>query len=89
MKQAGKLFTLRNSDLFESFSAVELGRLLGILEEQELPKHHVIFSPGAPCEDIYFIEKGRVRMTKLSPDGKMIILALLGPGDLIGEAAWE
>lgn len=89
MKAAPKLFTLRQSDLFESFNAVELGRLLGILEELELPKHHVIFSPGAPSEAIYFIEKGRVRLTRLSPEGKTVILALLGPGELIGEAAWE
>jgi CRP/FNR family transcriptional regulator len=89
MKTAPKLFSLRQSEIFDSFNAVEVGRLLGILEEQELPKHHVLFSPGAPSEAIYFIEKGRVRLTRLSPEGKTVILALLGPGDLIGEAAWE
>jgi CRP/FNR family transcriptional regulator, cyclic AMP receptor protein len=89
MKTAQKLFSLRHSEIFESFNAVELGRLLGILEELELPKHHVIFSPGVPSDAIYFIEKGRVRLTKLSSEGKTVILALLGPGDLIGEAAWE
>ena len=89
MKTAQRLFSLRQSDLFESFNPVELGRLLGILEEQELPKHHMLFSPGTPCQAIYFIEKGRVRVTRLSPEGKTVILALLGPGDMIGEAAWE
>ena len=89
MKAAPKLFSLRQAEIFESFNPVELGRLLGILEELELPKHHVIFSPGAPSEAIYFIEKGRVRLTRLSPEGKTVILALLGPGELIGEAAWE
>lgn len=89
MKAAQKLFSLRHSEIFESFNPVELGRLLGILEELELPKHHIIFSPGTPSEAIYFIEKGRVRLTRLSPEGKTVILALLGPGDLIGEAAWE
>jgi CRP/FNR family transcriptional regulator len=89
MKSAQKLFSIRHSEIFESFNPVELGRLLGILEELELPKHHVIFSPGMPSDAIYFIEKGRVRMTRLSPEGKTVILALLGPGDLIGEAAWE
>ncbi|HIA53990.1 MAG TPA: Crp/Fnr family transcriptional regulator [Candidatus Melainabacteria bacterium] len=89
MKPAPKLFSIRQSDLFESFNPVELGRLLGILEELELPKHHMVFSPGAPSEAIYFIEKGRVRLTRLSPEGKTVILALLGPGDLIGEASWE
>lgn len=89
MKSAQRLFSLRQSELFESFNPVELGRLLGILEEQELPKHHMLFSPGTPCQAIYFIEKGRVRVTRLSPEGKTVILALLGPGELIGEAAWE
>lgn len=89
MKTAQKLFTLKQSEIFESFNPVELGRLLGILEELELPKHHVLFSPGDPCDAIFFIEKGRVRVTRLSPEGKTVILALLGPGELIGEAAWE
>ncbi len=89
MKAAQKLFSLRHSEIFESFNPIELGRLLGILEELELPKHHVIFSPGVASDAIYFIEKGRVRLTRLSPEGKTVILALLGPGDLIGEAAWE
>lgn len=89
MKTAQKLFSLRQSEIFESFNPVELGRLLGILEELELPKHHMLFSPGVPCEAIYFIEKGRVRVTRLSSEGKTVILALLGPGELIGEAAWD
>jgi CRP/FNR family transcriptional regulator len=49
----------------------------------------LIFAPGVPSESIYFIEKGRVRLTRLSPDGRTVILALLGPGDMIGEAAWD
>jgi len=89
MKAAPKLFSIRQSEIFESFNPVELGRLLGILEELEIPKHHMLFSPGVPSEAIYFIEQGRVRLTRLSTEGKTVILALLGPGDLIGEAAWE
>ena len=80
MKGAQRLFSLRHSEIFESFNPVELGRLLGILEELELPKHHVLFSPGGPCDSIYFIESGRVRVTRLSTEGKTVILALLGPG---------
>ena len=89
MKAIPRLFSLRQSEIFESFNPVELGRLLGILEELELPRHHILFSPGTPSDAIYFIEKGRVRVTRLSPEGKTVILALLGPGDMIGEAAWE
>jgi len=89
MRTAQKIFTLKQAEIFESFNPMEMGRLLGIVEEMELPKNHLVFSPGMPSDSIYFIEKGRVRLTKLSPEGKRVILALLGPGDLIGEAAWE
>lgn len=89
MRAAQKLFSLKQSDIFESFNPMEMGRLLGVVEQLEFPKQHVIFAPGMPSEAIYFIEKGRVRMTRLSPEGKTVILALLGPGDMIGEAAWE
>ncbi len=84
-----KLSVLRQSEIFDSFNAMEMARLLGIVEEMELPKHHIVFSPGMPSDAIYFIEQGRVRLTRLSPDGRTVILALLGPGDLIGEAAWD
>lgn len=33
MKSAQRLFSLRHSEIFEAFNPVELGRLLGILEE--------------------------------------------------------
>lgn len=89
MRTAQKFAGLRENEIFESFSAIEMARLMGIVEEMELPRHHVIFAPGMPSESIYFIEKGRIRLTRLSPDGRTVILALLGPGDLIGEAAWE
>lgn len=89
MGTAQKLFGLRQSEIFESFNPVEMGRLLGIVEEMELPRHTVIFAPGMPSSSIYFVDKGRVRLSKLSIEGKKVILALLGPGDLIGEAAWE
>lgn len=89
MRAAHKLFSLKHSDIFESFNPVEMGKLLDVVEELDLPKHHQVFEPGMPCDAIFFIERGRVRLTRLSPEGKTVILALLGPGDLIGEAAWE
>jgi CRP/FNR family transcriptional regulator len=77
------------SDIFDAFNAVQIARQLGILEDQELPKHHVLFSPGTPSDAIYFIERGRVRLYRVSTEGKTVVLALLGPGDLIGEVSWQ
>jgi CRP/FNR family transcriptional regulator, cyclic AMP receptor protein len=89
MRTAQKLFSLKQNEIFDCFNPVEMGRLLGVVEEMELPKNHVLFAPGVPSDSIYFIGNGRIRLTRLSPEGKTVILALLGPGDLIGEASWE
>jgi len=89
MRTAQKLSGLTHAEIFESFNPVEMGRLLGVVEEMEFPKHQLVFKPGMPCDSIYFIETGRVRLSRLSPEGKTVILALLGPGDLIGESTWE
>ena len=65
-------------------------RLLSQVETLDLPKHHTLFAAGSACSSIYFIETGSVRLTKPSPDGRsFVILALLGAGDLLGDAAWE
>lgn len=86
---AQKASGLQNSEIFESFNSIEMARLMGIVEECAFPRHHLLFAPGVASESIYFIESGRVRLTRLSPDGRTVILALLGPGDMIGEAVWE
>lgn len=88
--QRNKSAGIQRSEIFESLSAGEMSRLLGVLETHDLPRHHQIFGPGSPNQSIFFIEKGCVRVTRPSPDGKsFVILSLLGPGDLLGEIAWS
>lgn len=80
---------LQRSEIFESLSSGEMARLLGVVEQLDLPRHHQIFGPGSPNQSIFFIERGSVRVTRPSPDGKsFVIISLLGPGDLLGDIAW-
>jgi CRP/FNR family transcriptional regulator, cyclic AMP receptor protein len=44
-----------------------------------------VFSQGAMADAIFFIEEGRVKLTVMSDHGKEAIVALLGPGDFLGE----
>jgi CRP/FNR family cyclic AMP-dependent transcriptional regulator len=48
-------------------------------------KGRVIFSQDDPCNDIFYIQSGNVKMTIVNPQGKEAVLALLGPGDFLGE----
>lgn len=42
-------------------------------------------SPYQPSEHLYLLREGRVRLYKLSPEGRTLTLAVLEPGSLFGE----
>lgn len=48
-------------------------------------KKQVIFSQGDAADAIYFIQKGKVRLSIVSKHGKEATLALMGAGDFVGE----
>jgi CRP/FNR family transcriptional regulator, cyclic AMP receptor protein len=45
----------------------------------------LLHEAGAPMESITFISQGRVKVYRLSRDGKQQTITLLGPGDAFGE----
>jgi CRP/FNR family transcriptional regulator, cyclic AMP receptor protein len=44
-----------------------------------------IFAQGDRADAVFFIERGKVKLTVLSQQGKQAVIALLGPGDFFGE----
>jgi CRP-like cAMP-binding protein len=51
------------------------------------PKGKVIFSQGQPSDDVMYIQKGGVKISVVSRNGKEAVVAMLGPGDFFGEGA--
>ncbi|MDR0689774.1 MAG: cyclic nucleotide-binding domain-containing protein [Spirochaetaceae bacterium] len=50
------------------------------------PKDSMIFSEGEPGEELYIIQKGSVKITKIV-DNNEVLLAVLKTGDIFGEMA--
>jgi CRP-like cAMP-binding protein len=48
------------------------------------PKDTMIFSEGQPGHELYILQKGQVKISKIVND-KEVMLALLKPGDIFGE----
>ncbi|GIL38685.1 EAL domain-containing protein [Roseiterribacter gracilis] len=46
----------------------------------------VVFGEGAPADCAYIIERGSVEIA-IERDGRLVVLAALGPGEIFGEAA--
>jgi CRP/FNR family cyclic AMP-dependent transcriptional regulator len=51
----------------------------------QYPKNQVIFSQGSPSDAVFYIQRGRAKLTVLSAHGKEATIALLGEGDFMGE----
>lgn len=47
--------------------------------------HHVFFSQGTPADSIFYLQRGRARLTVVSKVGKEATITVLGAGDFIGE----
>jgi CRP/FNR family cyclic AMP-dependent transcriptional regulator len=47
----------------------------------------IVFAQGDTSDSILYIQKGAIRLSVLSHAGKEAIVAMLGPGDFLGEGA--
>jgi CRP-like cAMP-binding protein len=77
--------SLRAIPMFSSVSNEALESIASLLIERGFPKHKTIVEEGAPGDYMYIIVEGRVKVTKLSGDGREKILELLDVGDFFGE----
>ena len=52
---------------------------------RDYQKIQPVFSQGDRADAVFFIQRGKVKVTVLSRQGKQAVIALLGPGDFFGE----
>ncbi len=51
----------------------------------ECREKQAIFSQGDPADAVFYIRKGKIKLTVLSRQGKEAVIAMLGPDDFFGE----
>jgi CRP-like cAMP-binding protein len=79
------LESLRTIPLFSSVSDEDLESIASLLIERRFPAGKTIVEEGLPGDYMYVIREGRVKVTKLSGDGREKILELLESGEFFGE----
>ena len=48
-------------------------------------KSELVFSQGDPADEVFYIQKGKVKVTVISEQGKEAVVAILGPNEFFGE----
>jgi CRP/FNR family transcriptional regulator len=72
---------------FEELPNEQIEDLSMIITDQVFDRGQIIFSEGDDGNGFYVVVSGRVKIFKLSPEGKEQILHIFGPGDPFGEVA--
>ncbi len=78
---------LRAADLFQDLSEAELASLEGRMARLTVEAGRLIYSPEERSETLFLLRKGRVRLYRLSPEGKTLTTAIIEPFSLFGEMA--
>lgn len=56
-----------------------------LLTERRYNRGDMVFLEGEPCEGLFIVSSGRVRVFKLSPEGREQVLLIAGPGEAFNE----
>lgn len=73
--------------LFEGLSTEQHTALADIAISRSYQKGQLIFAEGDEGVGFYVVASGRVKVYKISPDGKEQIFHIFGPGEPFGEVA--
>ncbi len=81
------LAALRAQPYFKALDDDELEHLGRAVIERTYEKDEVIFLEGEPCQGLYIVREGSVKIYKLSPEGREQILSYIKPIDSFNEVA--
>lgn len=71
--------------LFEALSVEDQQQLTSMMSEVSFRRGEKLFNEGDPGDRLYLLVDGKVKLGHTSSDGRENLIAVLGPGEMIGE----
>lgn len=76
---------LRTVPYFDMLDDTAIHQLTAQMIRRRFSANETIFVEGTPTIGMWIIERGRVKITKINPDGEELILRLMGEGNLFND----
>mgnify|MGYP002737846066 FL=1 len=76
---------LKNTELFEDLTPEEIEQMARITPYKRFAAGEIIYHMEDPADALYFVRDGMVKISMYFPNGKEMILGLLGKYDIFGE----
>lgn len=78
---------IRRCPLFERLTDAELNQVASHGHWVELYAGQTIFSQDEPCHQFYLVQRGMIKLYRISVDGTEKVMELVGPKQLFAESA--
>jgi CRP/FNR family transcriptional regulator len=85
MSEEQKQRYLARIAIFADLRQTELAELVPQMALRSYPPGQIIFMPQKRLTTVFLLFEGRVHLTRLTEDGKKLVITALKPGDLFGE----
>lgn len=72
-------------DIFADLDEPEMDALAASAPMKQFSSGSLIYSPHQPMETLFILKAGRVRIFRVSPDGRALTTAIITPGTIFGE----
>ena len=76
---------LKTVSLFWDLDKTELGYISDKMVSKKFENGNLIFLEESEGKNLFFVVEGSVKVTRLSKDGREVILAMINAGDFFGE----
>lgn len=76
---------LKSLPLFSELGDDELVEIWKLVQIRSYKKSNIILFEEDPGDSLFIIKEGKVKITRLSEEGKEVILSILGEGEFFGE----
>jgi CRP/FNR family transcriptional regulator len=73
--------------LFQGLPERHLESVRSVCSDVPAGKGKMVFLEGARAEGFYVVRQGRIKVFKISPEGREQVLHVFGPGEPVGEVA--
>ncbi len=80
-----KIWFLENFSILKVLTPEEKRLMHKVTTMKDVPKNQVLYFPEDSSECVFLLKKGKIKISKISKDGREVILAILGPGEVFGE----
>lgn len=77
--------SLREEPFLRGMSDHVVAKIETLVYHREYETRQIVYFPDDPCDFVYWMREGRIKVTRVSGDGRELTFRHLLPGDMLGE----